>query len=59
MEGPHDKQQLAPVLEAISPTTITHVLNVLADSGYYSEAAVETIEREIRLEQHGTNDPKW
>jgi transposase len=39
----NDKQQLAPVLETISPA-ITQVSNVLADSGYYSEAAVETIE---------------
>lgn len=39
----NDKQQLAPVLEAISPA-ITQVSNVLADSGYYSKAAVETIE---------------
>ena len=39
----NDKQQLAPVLETISPA-ITQVCNVLADSGYYSEAAVETIE---------------
>lgn len=39
----NDKQQLAPVLEAISPA-ITQVSNVLADSGYYSETAVETIE---------------
>jgi hypothetical protein len=39
----NDKQQLAPVLEAISPA-ITQVSNVLADSGYYSESAVESIE---------------
>lgn len=39
----NDKQQLAPVLEAISPA-ITQVSEVLADSGYYSKDAVETIE---------------
>jgi transposase len=41
--APNDKQQLVPTLAALSPV-VRHVANVLTDSGYYSEAAVLTVE---------------
>jgi transposase len=41
--APNDKQQMAPVVAAISPVVGT-VANVLVDSGYYSEVAVAEVE---------------
>ena len=40
---PNDKQQLEPVVAAVSPV-VGSVSGVLADSGYYSEEAVTTVE---------------
>jgi len=42
--APNDKEQLAPTLQALSPV-IESVAAVLVDSGFYSEAAVDNIER--------------
>lgn len=39
----NDKQQLVPTLAVISPV-ISQVGNALVDSGYFSEAAVQTVE---------------
>jgi hypothetical protein len=39
----NDKQQLVPTLAVVSPV-IPQVANVLVDSGYYSENAVQTVE---------------
>jgi transposase len=41
--APNDKQQLVPTVAVISPV-VGVVANVLADSGYYGEAAVESVE---------------
>jgi transposase len=41
----NDKQQLVPTLAVVSPV-IQQVDNVLVDSGYYSENAVQTVESE-------------
>jgi transposase len=41
----NDKQQLVPTLAAVSPV-INQVGNVLVDSGYYSENAVQIVESE-------------
>jgi hypothetical protein len=41
--APNDKQQLVPTLAVVSPV-IKHVDNTLVDNGYYSEAAVLTVE---------------
>jgi|TARA_B110000196_G_scaffold296960_1_gene287693 transposase len=41
--APNDKQQLEPTLNAVSPA-VGPVSGVLADSGYYSERAVATVE---------------
>jgi transposase len=43
-DAPNDKEQLAPTLAAMTPV-IESVAAVLIDSGFYSEAAVEKIER--------------
>lgn len=42
-DAPNDKEQLNPVLESI-PNHVIKPENVLADTGYYSEAAVEEAE---------------
>ena len=42
-DSPNDKQQLNPVLESI-PVALVDPENVLADTGYYSEAAVKKAE---------------
>jgi transposase len=42
-DAPNDKEQLNPVLDSIEEQVL-EVENVLADTGYYSEAAVETAE---------------
>ena len=41
--APNDKQQLEPTLNAVSPA-VGPVSGVLADSGYYSERVVATVE---------------
>ena len=43
--APNDKQELAPTVAAISPVVVAEVKVVLADSGFYSEAAVQTVEQ--------------
>jgi transposase len=43
--APNDKQQLIPALAAVSPA-VGEVANALVDSGYYSEEAVITVEKE-------------
>jgi Transposase DDE domain len=42
-QATNDKQQLAPTLAGLSPV-IESVEHVLVDSGYYSQAAVESVE---------------
>jgi len=42
-DAPNDKQQLNPVLESI-PAEVAEPENVLADTGYYSEEAVQKAE---------------
>jgi len=41
--APNDKEQLEPTLNSVSPV-VGRVSKVLADSGYYSEAAVTAVE---------------
>jgi transposase len=43
-DAPNDKQQLQPTLAATSPV-IESIAAVLVDSGFYSEAAVSSVER--------------
>jgi len=43
-QAPNDKEQLVPTLAAIAPV-LGPVATVLADSGFYSEAAVGQVER--------------
>ena len=43
-DAPNDKEQLEPTLAATSPV-IESIAAVLVDSGFYSEAAVTTVER--------------
>ena len=43
----NDKRQLVPALADVSPV-ISHVENVLVDSGYYSEAAVLRVETDAK-----------
>ena len=40
----NDKQELVPTAAAISPVVVGDVTAVLVDSGFYSEAAVQTVE---------------
>lgn len=44
-DAPNDKQELAPTAAAISPVVSSEVQAVLADSGFYSEAAVAAVEQ--------------
>lgn len=44
-EAPNDKEELAPSVAAISPVVAPEVQAVLADSGFYSEAAVAAVEQ--------------
>ena len=44
-QAPNDKEQLAPTLAAVSPP-VASVAAVLADSGFYSEAAVQAVEQD-------------
>jgi transposase len=41
----NDKEELAPTVAAISPVVAAEVQVVLADSGFYSEAAVQAVEQ--------------
>src|SRR2546425_760666 len=43
--APNDKEQLVPTVAAISPVVAEEVKAVLVDSGFYSEAAVATVEQ--------------
>jgi transposase len=43
--APNDKQELASSVQAISPVVSGEVKVVLADSGFYSEAAVRAVEQ--------------
>src|SRR6267378_859898 len=43
--APNDKEELAPTVAAISPVVAAEVKSVLADSGFYSEAAVAVVEQ--------------
>lgn len=43
--APNDKEELAASVQAISPVVIAEVTAVLADSGFYSEAAVQAVEQ--------------
>jgi len=44
--SPNDKQELAASVQAISPVVKAEVQVVLADSGFYSEAAVRAVEQQ-------------
>lgn len=44
-DAPNDKQELAATVETISPRVAPEVKAVLADSGFYSEAAVRAVEQ--------------
>jgi transposase len=43
--APNDKEELVPTVAAISPVVADGVKAVLVDSGFYSEAAVATVEQ--------------
>ena len=43
--APNDKEELVPSVAAISPVVAEEVKAVLVDSGFYSEAAVQTVEQ--------------
>src|SRR6266705_1698568 len=43
--APNDKEELVPTVAAISPVVAPEVKAVLVDSGFYSEAAVATVEQ--------------
>jgi transposase len=44
-DAPNDKQELVATVQAISPVVAGDVQAVLADSGFYSAAAVQTVEQ--------------
>ncbi|MGH8693926.1 MAG: transposase [Burkholderiales bacterium] len=44
-DAPNDKEQLAPNVAAIPTATVGAVSAVLADNGFYSEAAVQRVEQ--------------
>jgi transposase len=50
-DAPNDKQELVATVAAISPVVAPEVKAVLADSGFYSEAAVRAVEQK----SDGTN----
>ncbi len=52
-QAPNDKQELRPTLDAI-PAAVGPVTAVLADNGFYSEAAVQKIEQTIDGTATGT-----
>jgi hypothetical protein len=43
--APNDKQKLVPSVAAINPVVLGQVQNILVDSGFYSEAAVQALEQ--------------
>ena len=51
--APNDKQELGPTLDAI-PAAVGPVTAVLADNGFYSEAAVQKIEQTVDGAATGT-----
>jgi hypothetical protein len=51
--APNDKQELVPSVAAIAPP-VASVAAVLADSGFYSEAAVQAVERTGEGQSTGT-----
>ena len=53
VQAPNDKEQLAPGVAAVSPV-IRSVANVLADSGYFSAAAVSAVEQNAAGKPTGT-----
>ena len=53
VQAPNDKEQLAPGIGAVSPV-ISSIAKVLADSGYYSEAAVRQVEQNAEGKPTGT-----
>jgi len=44
--APNDKEELVPTVAAISPVVAAEVKAVLADNGFYSEAAVAAVEQQ-------------
>jgi transposase len=52
-QAPNDKQELVPTVTAIAPP-VASVAAVLADSGFYSEVAVQTVERTGEGQPTGT-----
>ena len=52
-QAPNDKQELVPTMKAIAPA-VTSVAAVLTDSGFYSEAAVQALERTEEGQPTGT-----
>src|SRR3974390_1292442 len=44
--APNDKEELVPTVAAISPVVAAEVKAVLADNGFYSEAAVAGVEKQ-------------
>ncbi len=44
-DAPNDKEQLTPIVEAISPA-VGEPTNILADTGYYSAQAVSHVEKQ-------------
>ena len=51
--APNDKEQLVPTVAAIA-TPVTSVAAVLADTGFYSEAAVRQVEQDPAGQPTGT-----
>ena len=51
--APNDKQELVPTLKSIAPP-VESVAAVLTDSGFYSEAAVQAVERTGEGQATGT-----
>lgn len=43
-DAPNDKQELVPTVQAVKREVVGKVKTVLADSGFYSEAAVKAVE---------------
>jgi len=52
-QAPNDKEQLVPTLAAAAPV-IESVAFALVDSGFYSEAAVRTVEQDAQGQPTGT-----
>jgi transposase len=52
-QAPNDKQELVPTLKTIAPP-VESVAAVLTDSGFYSEAAVQAVERTGEGQATGT-----